>query len=79
MLKYFNLREEIMKNFIDFIVDVAKDNGIAKEFEKHVEGSDHKGMSAWLKDKGYDVHEDECKKMVDNKENLKSSKVGWTY
>ncbi len=61
------------------MVDAAKDNGIAKEFEKHIDGSDHKGMSAWLKEKGYDVHEDECKKMVDHSTEFKSLKVGYNY
>lgn len=68
-----------MKNFVDFIVDAAKDNGLADDFEKFVGDADHTGVSSWLKDKGYDVHEDECKKMVDSKENIKSSKLGLFY
>lgn len=68
-----------MKNFVDFIVDAAKDSALADEFGKHVQGSDHSGISSWLKDKGYDVHEDECKKMADNKDSLKDSKLGIAY
>lgn len=68
-----------MKNFVDFIVDVAKDSGLAEEFGKHLKDSDHKTISSWLKDKGYDVHEDDCKKLTDNNETVQSSKVGWVY
>ncbi len=68
-----------MKNFVDFIVDAAKDSGLGGEFEKFVDGADHKEISSWLKDKGYDVHEDDCKKMVDNKDDVKSSKLGFIY
>ena len=68
-----------MKNFIDFIVDSAKDKELGEAFEKHVLNADHKEISAWLKEKGYDVHEDECKKLLDNKDDIKSSKVGFFY
>lgn len=68
-----------MKNFIDFIVDAAKDSGMADEFKKHVEASDHKSISSWLNDKGYDVHVDDVKKMVDSKDDLKSSNLGFAY
>jgi hypothetical protein len=68
-----------MKNFVDLIVDAAKDSALGEAFGKQVESGDHKGISAWLKDKGYDVHEDECKKLVDNKDNVKASKLGLYY
>lgn len=68
-----------MKNFIDFVVDAAKDAELGKEFAKHVEGSDHKTMSAWLSKKGYHVHADECKKIVENKDDLKNNTLGFSY
>lgn len=68
-----------MKNFVDFIVDAAKDSGLADEFEKHVYNSNHSEISSWLKDKGYDVHEDECKKIADNKDHYNKDKLGFFY
>jgi len=68
-----------MKNFIDFIVDAAKESDLADEFHKIVQDSDHKEISSWLKDKGYEVNEDECKKMVENKDDIQSSKLGVMY
>lgn len=68
-----------MKNLVDFIVDAAKDSGLADSFESHLEDADHAGVATWLKDKGYNVHEDDCKKMMDNKNHISSSKLGLIY
>ncbi|QEN04401.1 hypothetical protein EW093_06720 [Thiospirochaeta perfilievii] len=68
-----------MKNFIDFVVDSAKESTLAEELKTHIEGSDHKTISSWLSSKGYDVHEDDVKKMVDNKEEIKNSNLGLLY
>ena len=68
-----------MKNFIDFIVDAAKDSALGKEFAKHAEESDHSTLSKWFSDKGYDVNEDHCKTIKDNKDDLKNSNLGFTY
>ncbi|MBN2617549.1 MAG: hypothetical protein JXR64_04480 [Spirochaetales bacterium] len=68
-----------MKNFIDFIVDAAKDSEFANEFHKVLEKANYKEVSSWLKDKGYNVHEDECKKLMDNKEEVSASKLGLVY
>lgn len=65
-----------MKSFIDFILDVAKDSKLAEEFKSKVESHDHQGLAGWFKDKGYEVHADECKKILDNKDDLRSSRVG---
>lgn len=66
-----------MKNFIDFIVDAAKDSELGKELAKHVTDSDHETIADWFKGKGYDVHKDECQKLKDNKDDLKSQSLGW--
>lgn len=68
-----------MKNFVDFIVDAAKDGKLGEEFGKQVETADQKAISSWLKDKGYDVHEDECKKLIDSKDDVKSLSLGYFY
>lgn len=65
-----------MKNFIDFIVDAAKDNLLAESFHDFLKGADHNEIASWMKDKGYEVNEDECKKMADNKDDIKASKLG---
>ena len=68
-----------MKNFIDFIVDAAKDSELGKEFAKHVDDSDHGTMSGWFKEKGYDVTEDHCKSIKDKKDDLKNTNLGYSY
>ena len=39
-----------MKNFIDFIVDAAKDSTLGEELKKHLDSSDHKTIASWLGD-----------------------------
>ncbi|MGL1893222.1 MAG: hypothetical protein OCD02_16425 [Spirochaetaceae bacterium] len=68
-----------MKNFIDFIADAAKDTTIGEELLKVVDSSDHKTVASWFQDKGYDVSEDDSKKLVDNKEDMKTTKIGFYY
>ena len=68
-----------MKNFTDLMVEIAKDENLAKECFAKLNETDHSGLSNWLKSKGYDVDENECKKLVDNKDNIKSSRVGLAY
>ncbi len=68
-----------MKNFIDFVVDSAKESKLSEEFHQQLNKADHSGMANWLKDKGYDVQADECKKIIDNKDDMKASKVGLMY
>ena len=68
-----------MKNFVDFVVDASKQGGLADEFQGMVQSSDSKTMSKWLKGKGYAVNESECKKMVENKDDIKTSRLGWAY
>ncbi|MBN2656409.1 MAG: hypothetical protein JXR86_05055 [Spirochaetales bacterium] len=66
-----------MKNFIDFVIEAAKDSKLAQELEKHIVDSDHGTIAEWFRSKGYDVHEDECKKLKDNKDDLKNINVGY--
>ena len=68
-----------MKNFVDFVVDASNQGNLANEFQSVVKKADHKAMSSWLKGKGYAVNEDECKKMVDNKDSIDSSRLGLAY
>ena len=65
-----------MKNFVDFIVDAAKDSELGKELVQHVAESDHSTIAGWFKDKGYNVQEEECKKLKDNKDDLKNHNLG---
>lgn len=68
-----------MKNFIDFIADAAKNSALGDELHDLVHGGDHKAVSSWLQDKGYDVTEEDSKKLVDSKDDVKSSKLGLSY
>jgi len=65
-----------MKNFVDFVVDAAKDSDLVKELTKYLDDADHKAMSNWFKDKGYEVHEEECKKILNNKDDFKNQSLG---
>jgi len=67
-----------MKNFTDFMIDVSKDDKLGKECVDKLHQGNHADLSKWLKSKGYDVDEHECKKLHDNKDNIKkSSAVGF--
>lgn len=68
-----------MKNLVDFIVDAAKDENLSGELAYYVENSDKKTIYTWLVDKGYDVDEDDCAKMFDNKDNFSQSSLGLMY
>lgn len=68
-----------MKNFIDFVVDAAKDSAIGEELHKVIESGDHKEVASWLSTKGYNVSEDDSKKLVENKDDVKSNKLGIFY
>lgn len=69
-----------MKTLADFLVDITKDDELAKESLAKFNETDHSGLSQWFKEKGYDIDENECKKLVDNKDDFKSSdRVGIIY
>lgn len=68
-----------MKTFVDFVVDASKETSLAHEFESMIQDADHKTVSSWLSGKGYDVQEEECRKIVDNRDSVKSSKLGLAY
>lgn len=62
-----------MKNFIDFVTDIAKDTKLGEECMEKLQEISHIDLASWFKDKGYDVSEDECNKLVENKDNIKAS------
>lgn len=68
-----------MKNFIDFITDATKNSVLGDELHDVVHGGDHKVVSSWLKERGYNVSEEDSKKLVDNRNDVKSSKLGISY
>jgi len=69
-----------MKNFIDFIVDSSKDNKLNDGFHKYIKAADHSKLSVYLNDKGYSVNKEECKRMIENQEDIKKpSSLGLFY
>ena len=68
-----------MKSIVDFIVDATKDSKLAEEFHDLVQKVDHSKLAAWFHGKGYDIKADEAKKLVENKDSIKSAKLGFTY
>jgi hypothetical protein len=57
-----------MKNYIDFVVAASKDKALNKEFRKKIDMSTPKELADWYKSKEYAISEDECKKLIDNKD-----------
>ena len=65
-----------MKNFVDLTIDVAKDENLAKECMDKLNESDPSQLSAWFKSKDYNIDENECQKLVDNKDKFGQSNEG---
>ncbi len=59
-----------MPDFIDFIAKAANDFDLTKRFIKTLDGSSPADLSNWLKGEGYEVSVEDCKKLVDNKDNI---------
>lgn len=59
-----------MANFIDFIADAANDFELAREFIEFLDKASAEELQNWLNEKDYDLSIDDCKKLVDNKENI---------
>lgn len=68
-----------MKNFIDFVADVAKNESMATELEKKIEASNIIEMSKWFETKGYTINKEECEKIMMNKDSFGEQKVGFPY
>ena len=59
-----------MADFIDFIAEAANDFDLTKRFIKTLNESSPDDLQNWLKGEGYDVSVEDCKKLVDNKDNI---------
>lgn len=68
-----------MKNFIDFIADSTQSKELEAEFKNVVDYSTLAEVSNWFQEKGYDISDIECKKIIDNKEEINYQKVGLHY
>lgn len=68
-----------MKTITDFLVDIAKNEELAKESLAKLGEATHADLSKWFKDKGYDIDENESKKLVENKDDIKSSERVGVY
>lgn len=68
-----------MKNFIDFVADSTQSKELEAEFRNVVDNSTLAEVSNWFQEKGYGISEIECKKIIDNKEEINYQKVGLHY
>jgi len=68
-----------MKNYIDFIGEATSDNNLAKEYQSLIQNSDAVSLSNWFSGKGYAVNENECGKIINSKNNMKSARIGYIY
>jgi len=69
-----------MKNFTDFMIDVANDKKLSRELAGKLHAGNHAELSAWVKKKGYHVDEKEFKNLHEKKDSFKKkSAVGFYY
>jgi hypothetical protein len=68
-----------MANFIDFVVGVSKNKSLGNDFNKMLQKSSPKELADWFKTSGYSVSEDECKKLIENKDSVKKSSFVKSY
>jgi hypothetical protein len=68
-----------MANYIDFVIAASKEKSLSKEFRKKIDKSTPKELSDWYKLKGFIVSEEECKKLIENKDiiSLPGTKGGY--
>ena len=60
-------------SFLDFIIHTSKqsDNALFIEFkDKMVEVKDVPELQKWFEEKKFNVSDEECKKLIDNKDSL---------
>lgn len=57
-------------DFIDFIADASQKHELGKEFLTTLKDASVEQLRDWLKSKGYDVSESDCKKLIDNRANI---------
>jgi hypothetical protein len=63
-----------MANFVNFVADAANNPDMGKEFVTTIKDMTAETLSAWFKDKEYDVPIDECQKLIDSKDNISDMK-----
>ncbi|MGL1893224.1 MAG: hypothetical protein OCD02_16435 [Spirochaetaceae bacterium] len=68
-----------MKNFIDFVADAAKNESMATELNNKIVGSNITEISTWFENQGYSINQDECEKIMMNKDSIASQKIGLYY
>jgi hypothetical protein len=68
-----------MANFIDFVVEVSTNKALGNDFNKMLQKSNPKELANWFKNNGFTVSEDECKKLIENKDSIKKSSFVKTY
>jgi hypothetical protein len=65
-----------VKTFIDFITDAAKDASLGKAAFQAIQSGDVATVVEFFKSRGYQVSEDDAKKLIDNRDQFNSAIQG---
>lgn len=67
-----------MKTLVDFIIEMPADPTLAEEAKKAVvDAASADDLKKWFSSKGYEVAENECIRLIENKVKLEQAKIGY--
>ncbi|MCB1194313.1 MAG: hypothetical protein KDK90_28020 [Leptospiraceae bacterium] len=61
-------------SYIDFIIETTKNPALGKESFEKIRTLSASELSIWFKEKGYEVSEADCQKLIANKDSFESAK-----
>ncbi|MCP4137500.1 MAG: hypothetical protein GY754_41420 [bacterium] len=62
-----------MKTFVDLTTDMVKEPALATTFISKIAESNSEDLSHWFREKGYDIPEDECGKLITNRDSIRKT------
>ncbi|MCP4137501.1 MAG: hypothetical protein GY754_41425 [bacterium] len=62
-----------MKTFVDLTTDMIKEPTLASECLAKINENGSEDLSHWFQEKGYDIPEDECGKLINNRDSIRKT------